>query len=62
MNDQEQVELLREALRACLEDSMELLAERHWWEDEARGGYSGRYLMTKLNIERANEALEQTKP
>lgn len=45
------------ALKACREDSAELLAERSWWKDESRGGYRGRYFETTENIMRADEII-----
>lgn len=48
---------LRDALEACLEDSEELLAERHWWADEPRCGYQRAYAVTQANIENARELL-----
>lgn len=54
----EQRDRLAEALRDCKEDSVELLAERSWWQDETSGDYQRRYAETKENIIRANKALD----
>ena len=48
---------LAAALRACREDSCELLGERAWWADEPRCDYRKRYDETAENIARADEAL-----
>ena len=51
---------LREALAACVEDSIELLGERGFWKDEPRCGYARRYAETQENITRAQELLKQS--
>jgi hypothetical protein len=48
---------LREALSACMEDSIELLGEREWWKDESRSGYAERYAQTAVNISEAQALL-----
>ena len=58
----EQRNLLAEALKACREDSCELLGERSWWKDEPRCNYSNRYDETAENIVRADEALDSMGP
>ncbi len=58
----EQRNLLAEALKACREDSCELLGERSWWKDEGRAEFRERYDATAKNIVRANEALDSMGP
>lgn len=58
----EQRDRLAEALRECLEDSMELLGERDWWKDEPRLDYQKRYQETRDNVTRADEALQSLTP
>ena len=48
---------LREALSACMEDSIELLSERGWWKDESRSGYAERYAQTAENVIEAQAIL-----
>jgi hypothetical protein len=57
----EQRDRLATALKACREDSCELLGERSWWKDEDRDGFSERYDATAENIIRADEALDSIK-
>jgi hypothetical protein len=45
------------ALKSCLEDSIELIAERCWWKNEHRCGYSERYMETVENILQARSVL-----
>lgn len=52
---------LREALSACMEDSIELLGEREWWKDESRSGYAERYAQTVENIREAQALLATPK-
>jgi len=52
---------LATALKACREDSCELLGERSWWKDEERAGFRKRYDATAENIVRADEALDSIK-
>jgi len=54
----EQRNRLAVALRECLEDSMELKAERDWWSYEPKYGRQKRYQETVNNITRANETLQ----
>jgi hypothetical protein len=54
----EQRNRLAEALKACREDSCELLGERSWWKDEPGCNLSNRYDDTVENIVRANKALD----
>jgi hypothetical protein len=54
----EQRNRLAEALKACREDSSELLGERSWWKDEDLEDFRERYDETTENIVRANEALD----
>lgn len=49
---------LAEALRECREDSVELLGERDWWQNETRLDYQKRYQETCNNVMRATEALQ----
>jgi hypothetical protein len=58
----EQRDRLAEALRACREDSCELLGERYWWADEPRCDYRKRYDETAENIVKADEALDALNP
>jgi hypothetical protein len=58
----EQRDRLAEALRECCEDSIELLGERDWWEDEPRCGRQKRYQETCDNVTRANKALQSLTP
>lgn len=48
-----------DCLRDCKEDSVELLSERSWWEQEPRSGFAQRYADTKENVLRANEILDK---
>jgi hypothetical protein len=50
------------ALRECREDSLELLGERDWWQNETRLDYQKRYKETCDNVTRANEALQSLTP
>jgi hypothetical protein len=52
-----ELNLLRSALEACMEDSIELLEERDQWKDEHRGRYQQRYAKTETSIKRAKELL-----
>jgi hypothetical protein len=54
----EQRDRLAEALQACLDDSVELLGERDWWQRESRLNYQERYQETRNNVTRADEALQ----
>jgi hypothetical protein len=54
---QEQRDTLAQALRECREDSVELLGERDWWQNETRLDYQKRYQETRENVTRADEAL-----
>jgi antitoxin component of MazEF toxin-antitoxin module len=53
---------LAEALRECREDSVELLGEREWWQNESRLDYQKRYQETRDNVTRADEALQSLTP
>ena len=57
MKAEQQRDSLAEALEQCVEDSVELLGERHWWQMENRRNYQERYNATAENIVRAKEAL-----
>jgi len=54
----EQRDRLAEALQECREDSVELLGERDWWQNESRLDYQKRYHETRDNVTRADEALQ----
>jgi hypothetical protein len=54
----EQRDRLAEALQACREDSVELLGERCFWQNEPRCDYQKRYQETRDNVTRADEALQ----
>ena len=45
------------ALRNCREDSVEILSERSWWQNEPRCDYQTRYAETAKNIRKADSAL-----
>jgi chromosome segregation ATPase len=49
---------LADALRECREDSVELLGERCFWQNEPRCDYDKRYKVTRDNVDRADEALQ----
>jgi hypothetical protein len=53
---------LAEALRYCREDSVELLGERCFWQNEPRCDYDKRYQETRNNVTRADEALQSLTP
>jgi hypothetical protein len=53
---------LAEALQACREDSVELLGERCFWQNEPRCDYDKRYQETRNNVTRADEALQSLTP
>lgn len=56
---------LAEALENCREDTCELAAERDWWKDEPRCGYSARWTEMQVRIVKADAALaayQATKP
>jgi hypothetical protein len=53
---------LAKALRECREDSVELLGERDWWQNETRLDYQKRYRDTRDNIDRADDALQSLTP
>jgi hypothetical protein len=53
----EQRDRLAEALEECKEDSIELLGERDWWQNEPRCGHKKRYEETSENITRADKIL-----
>jgi hypothetical protein len=56
---------LAEALENCREDTCELAAERDWWKDEPRCGYSARWAEMQVRIVKADAALaayQATKP
>jgi hypothetical protein len=48
---------LAKALEECKEDSIELLGERDWWQNEPRCGYMKDYKEIQNNIARADEIL-----
>jgi hypothetical protein len=48
---------LVKALEECREDSIELLEERSWWQNEPRCGHKKRYEETSENITRADKIL-----
>ena len=54
----EQRDRLAKALQECREDSVELLGERDWWQDEPRCDYQKRYQETRDNVTRADAALQ----
>jgi hypothetical protein len=56
-----QRDTLAQALRECREDSVELLGERDWWQNETRLDYQKRYQETRENVTRADEALDTLK-
>ena len=58
----DQRDRLAEALRECREDSVELLGERDWWQNETRLDYQKRYRDTRDNIDRADDALQSLTP
>jgi hypothetical protein len=58
----EQRDRLAEALEQCREDSIELLGERDWWQNEPRCDYQKRYQETRDNVTRADEALQSLTP
>jgi uncharacterized protein (DUF3084 family) len=58
----EQRDRLAKALQACREDSVELLGERCFWQNEPRCDYDKRYQETRNNVTRANEALQSLTP
>ena len=58
-------EAIREAhaaLDGCREDTCELFAERDWWKDEPRCGYSTRWEDMKSRITKADAALARLQP
>ena len=54
----EQRDRLADALKQCREDSVELLGERDWWQNETRLDYQKRYRDTRDNIDRADDSLQ----
>jgi len=58
----EQRDRLAEALRECRDDSVELLGERDWWQNEPRLDYQNRYQETRDNVTRADETLQSLTP
>jgi hypothetical protein len=54
----EQRDRLAQALENCREDSIELLGERDWWQNELRLDYQKRYKETRDNVTKADEALQ----
>jgi hypothetical protein len=52
---------LLKALEECKEDSIELLGERDWWQNEPRCDHKERYEKTQNNITRADAALALVK-
>jgi regulator of replication initiation timing len=58
---EQQRDRLAVALQECREDSVELLGERDWWQNEPRLGYQKRYQDTRDNVTRADEALAAVK-
>jgi uncharacterized protein (DUF3084 family) len=58
----EQRDRLAEALKACREDSAELLGERDWWQAEPRCDYQKRWQDTHDNLTRADETLQSLTP
>jgi hypothetical protein len=58
----EQRDRLAESLRKCREDSVELLGEREWWQNEPRCDYDKRYQETRDNVTKADEALQSLTP
>jgi len=59
---EQQRDRLAEALRECREDSVELLGEREWWQNEPRCDYQKRYQETRDNVTRADETLQSLSP
>jgi chromosome segregation ATPase len=53
---------LADALQECREDSVELLGERDWWQNETRLDYQQRYQETRDNVTRADAALQSLTP
>jgi uncharacterized protein YciW len=58
----QQRDRLAVALRDCREDSVELLGERDWWQNEPRCDCQKRYQETRDNVTRADEALQSLTP
>jgi hypothetical protein len=51
-----------EALEGCQEDTCELIAERDWWKNEPRCGYSARWAEMNVRFAKAVAALAKLKP
>ena len=58
----QQRDRLAVALEQCREDSVELLAERDWWQHESRLDYNKRYQETRDNVTSADETLQSLTP
>lgn len=52
-----EIGILADALRECREDSIELLGERSWWQNEPRRAYAVEYEKLKTRIDSADKAL-----
>lgn len=52
---------MAEALRECLEDSREFVAEREWWQHEPRRNYQADYAELLHRVQKAEQALAALK-
>ena len=51
-----------DALEGCQEDTCELIAERDWWKNEPRCGYSARWAEMNVRCAKAIAALAKLQP
>ena len=58
-------EAIKEAhasLNDCREDTCELIAERDWWKNEPRCGYSARWAEMQARLAKAESTLQKLQP
>lgn len=52
----------RASLDDCREDTCELIAERNWWKNEPRCGYSARWAEMQARLAKAESTLQKLQP
>ena len=58
----EAIKEARASLDDCREDTCELIAERDWWKNEPRCGYSARWAEMQARLAKAESTLSKLQP
>ena len=58
----EAIKEAHDTLDGCREDTCELIAQRDWWKNEPRCGYSARWAEMQARLAKAESTLQKLQP